>query len=204
MQFGYVGYFRPMIAKYIFSTYSRRGRVVDFCAGWGGRLIGALATPAVVSYVGIDSNTKMAASYTCIQKIARKGGVSKSVRILHQPAESVNFSTVGKYDCVFTSPPYFGIEKYNKMPDYQSHEDWIQRFLFTTLKSICSSIDSDGYVCINIRQEKTEKAMVQFMKTQGWVVTKKLLMRISAMPGRGSHKSTPNYGEPIYIFKKRS
>lgn len=200
--YGYVGYFKPMVAKYIFSTYSKSGSVVDFCAGWGGRLIGALAAPNVVSYIGIDTNTNMAPSYTCIQRIAAKEGVTKNIQIIHRAAESVDYSKLGKYDCVFTSPPYFGIEKYDKMPIYNGKEDWMNRFLFKTLGSICNSIDPNGFICINIRQETTETAMVKYMKSMGWIVKKKLLMKIAAMPGRGSHKSSVDYGEPIYIFKK--
>ena len=36
-----VSNFRPTIAKYIYDNYSNNGNVLDYSAGYGGRLIGA-------------------------------------------------------------------------------------------------------------------------------------------------------------------
>jgi hypothetical protein len=194
-----VTFFRPMIAKYIFSRYSRTGRVVDFCAGWGGRLIGALATSTVVSYTGIDTNTAMMPSYAKI--IRTFGRDTKTVaRVINAPAEKVDFKKLGAFDCVLTSPPYYLVERYANMPSYPSYEDWLRTFLFSVLTNIARVIDPTGTICINIRQQPTERRMVQHMRGLGWRVAKKLLMPVPPLPGKGF--SGRASGEPIYIFKK--
>lgn len=198
---GCISLFRPMAAKYLFHTYSKRGRVLDFCAGWGGRLLGALAAPNVVSYVGIDSNPAMAGVYDAMRRRFNPRGVQ--VTTLSSPAETVDLSRVGRFDCVVTSPPYYGIEVYRDAPAYTSHDDWLRRFLFATLRSLTTHIDQDGTICINIRQPDTERAMVQEMDRLGWRVADTLNYRLPGMPGKGSRKAVKDYGEPVYVFVRR-
>lgn len=196
-----VTYFRPMIAKYIFSTYSKTGRVVDFCAGWGGRLIGALATPSVVSYTGIDTNTGMMPTYAKIIRTFRSNAKAKA-RVINKPAEKIDFKSLGKFDCVLTSPPYYHVERYANMPEYASYEAWLETFLFPVLTNIARAIDPAGYICINIRQQPTEKLMVGHMRRLGWRVAKKLTMPVPPLPGKGFAGRAS--GEPIYIFTRNT
>ncbi len=198
LRYGCISLFRPMVAKYLFSTYSARGRVLDFCAGWGGRLLGALGSPNVVSYVGIDSNPEMMPVYAGLVDAFGSGGAA--VRTLCSPAEEVDFSSLGRFDCVVTSPPYFGVEVYRHQPRYRDYEDWIATFFFPVLRSLARHIDPDGVICINIRQPETERRMVGEMERLGWRLRDTLLMRLPAMPGKGSHKADGQYGEPIYVF----
>lgn len=201
LQHGCISLFRPMAAKYLFHTYSKRGRVLDFCAGWGGRLLGALAAPNVVSYVGIDSNPGMAPVYA---KMARLFNPRKvEVTTFSAPAETVDFRRVGSFDCVVTSPPYYGIEVYRDAPAYCSHADWLRRFFFPTLRNLTKHIDKDGTICINIRQPDTEQAMVAEMERLGWRVAETLNYRMPAMPGKGTRKAVKDYGEPVYVFVRR-
>lgn len=200
LQHGSISLFRPMAAKYLFHRYSARGRVLDFCAGWGGRLLGALATPSVTSYVGIDSNTDMGPVYDTMSTRFNPRGVR--VTTLLQPAEHVDFAAVGRFDCVLTSPPYYGVEVYRNTPLYASHADWLHRFLFKVLAGLTANIDQDGVICINVRQPETERAMVGEMARLGWRVSETLNYRLASMPGKGSHKSTADYGEPVYVFRK--
>lgn len=198
LQHGSVALFRPMVAKYLFTQYSPRGRVLDFCAGWGGRLLGALATESVQSYVGIDSNSDMTPVYAAMAHLSP----GKHVQTICAPAETVDFSKVGRFDCVVTSPPYYGIEVYRHMPEYKDYQAWIDTFFFSVLRNLTRHIDQDGTIVINIRQPPTEKLMVAEMERLGWRVAETLNYRLSAMPGKGCRKVVKDYGEPIYVFKK--
>lgn len=201
LRHGCISLFRPMVAKYLFSTYSPRGRVLDFCAGWGGRLLGALASGNVVSYVGIDSNPEMAAAYRRIVDTFGSPGAA-SVRMVCSPAEAVDYASLGRFDCVVTSPPYFGVEVYRHQPRYRDYEDWMASFFLPVLRALTRHIDADGAICINIRQPETERRMVREMARLGWRLRDTLLMRLPAMPGKGSRKADREYGEPIYVFER--
>lgn len=192
-----ISLFRPMVAKFIYDKYSLGGRILDFSSGWGGRLLGALACDKVVSYVGIDTNKTLKRSYDCITKLAASCGVKKRVKILFQPAEKVDFAKLKPFDCVLTSPPYYGIENYNHMPQYKSFDDWFDSFLCKTLLGVVRNISPGGVICINIRQQPTEERMVKFMVSQKWNLVTTL-----QMPIRSRNNSSKKSEEPIYVFRK--
>ena len=50
-----VSNYRPMVAKAVMAKYSQEGPVVNFSAGYGGRLLGALALNK--PYIGIEPNS---------------------------------------------------------------------------------------------------------------------------------------------------
>jgi hypothetical protein len=50
-----INIFRPICAMEVYDKYKSE-RVLDFCAGWGGRLVGACALN-LKKYIGIEINT---------------------------------------------------------------------------------------------------------------------------------------------------
>jgi len=52
------------------------------------------------------------------------------VTLIFKPSEQVDFSKYD-YDLVFTSPPYFMIERYEKMPPYKSKQEFLENFFFS-------------------------------------------------------------------------
>jgi len=59
--------FDPAIALHIFRKFESK-RILDFCAGWGDRLIAAIAHNA--SYTGIDINGDLFKGYKdCIDQL---------------------------------------------------------------------------------------------------------------------------------------
>lgn len=203
MNWGTVSYFRPMIAKYIYTIYKSK-RVVDFCAGWGGRMIGALATPGIVSYTGIDTNVELRQAYADMANLMRQNGSSSvCVKMLISPAERVDFAKLRPFDTVLTSPPYWGIEKYEHMPAYKTRDDWLHRFMGPVLKRVTDNIDVTGKVIINIRQEFTEQWIINRMEKLGWPLKETLHMNASTLPGRGSKSGKRQNSEPIYVFRRK-
>ena len=59
------------------------------------------------------------------------------------------------YDTVFTSPPYFSVERYSyedtqSWVRYKEIDDWNENFLQKTIKNLWVSIKSGGYLLVNI------------------------------------------------------
>ena len=59
------------------------------------------------------------------------------------------------YDTVFTSPPYFNVERYSyddtqSWVRYKTIDEWNKNFLQHTLKKIWPSIKRGGYLLVNI------------------------------------------------------
>ena len=53
---GAVVFFKPTIAINVYHKY-KATKVLDVCAGWGGRMLGAMAMG--IGYTGIDTNTNL-------------------------------------------------------------------------------------------------------------------------------------------------
>jgi hypothetical protein len=101
-----VSNFRPTVARALIDALSAEGsKILDFSAGYGGRLLAALTLPR--SYVGIDPAAAQARGLK--RMAAALGGKAE---IIHACAEDV----MGKlpqdsFDLVFSSPPYFRLER---------------------------------------------------------------------------------------------
>jgi len=143
---GYVAtQFKPLVAKCVYDNYQAK-KVIDISCGWGDRLAGFYCSKAD-EYLGCDPN---GASYELYKeqckayeeilatplfpvevKFEDHGDWfeitgNKRVRIYNRPAEDIDWSTVAdeKHDLMFTSPPYFGIEKYAEGQDDEDNQSW--------------------------------------------------------------------------------
>ncbi len=190
--------FRPTVAKYIYDTYlPNAGTIYDFSAGYGGRLLGALSSSKVKHYVGTDPCTT---SYTKLVTI-KEEWADKQVTLYNKPAEDIQFSI--PVHLVFTSPPYFNTEEYSYEPTqsfirYPNPKDWIQYFLFASLDTAISSLVTDGYLIINIKDIPAIPELV-------FTVFKYLSPRVRYIETLFMCMRSANNihnTEPIFIFKK--
>lgn len=150
---------RPAFAMNMYKAH-KATRVLDITAGWGGRMVGALA--AGIDYIGIDSNKKLQPSYNKIYNTVKNYTNSK-VKLLFQKAETVDFSKLGYYDFVFTSPPYEYLELYEGMEKYDGNvgqassgntlkgrPEFYEKFLIPTIKEAYKYLPKGKFLCLNM------------------------------------------------------
>ncbi|MFW6219596.1 MAG: hypothetical protein ACOC33_02005 [bacterium] len=143
--------FKPAIAKCLYELFDVED-VLDFSMGWGDRLVGALATPNLKSYTGIDPNTETHKGY---KKIIETFNIhNKKLDINISCAEDFDHED-RQYDFVFTSPPYYDCERYSydntqSWKRYKKLEDWNKNFLNKSIGNFWSNIKDNGIVAINI------------------------------------------------------
>ena len=151
--------FKPSIAKG-FYDYFQSDKVLDFSAGWGDRLAGFYCGDTTKHYVGIDPNTNNHPNYKKQVEFYEKHRTmfeqEKKVDLICSPAEDVDFTKYENYfDTIFTSPPYFNIEKYSD-EDTQSYkrytniDRWNEDFLHSTLGKLIFTLKKDGIIAVNI------------------------------------------------------
>ena len=177
--------FKPSIAKG-FYDYFRSGNVLDFSAGWGDRLAGFYCGETTKSYVGIDPNTLNHPNYKRQVEFYKENQTffeePKEVEFICEPAEDVDYSKYENYfDTIFTSPPYFNVEKYSD-EDTQSYirykdiDSWNKNFLHKTIEKIIPTLKKEGILAINIADVYDAKnktyfdicnPMNDFIKSQG-------------------------------------
>jgi tRNA1(Val) A37 N6-methylase TrmN6 len=147
LYYGSINQFRPSEAKRLYCRFEPKVGILDFSAGWGGRCLAAIAYG--IPYIGIDANKNMKGSYNQMIKAVDKDA---KVTMLFQPSETVDFSKY-KYDLVFTSPPYFMIEEYEKMPQYGSKEGFLEKFFRPVVTNVWKHLQSPGFLALNMPKE---------------------------------------------------
>ncbi len=196
-----VSNFRPTAAKYIYNTYGNDGTVWDMSCGWGGRLLGFLASDCK-KYIGTEPSTK---TFEGLQKMVDELNFDNKEIELHQLGSEVFKPKKGEVDLCFTSPPYFDTEKYSDEPTqsylkYPSETEWIDGFLTETIKNCHYGLKSGGYMLLNIadtpKYKNIEEETVNISKKIGFDYINTNYLILSSVSGKGVKL------EPIFVFKK--
>lgn len=201
--------YRPSIAKCIYNKYGKtNARVLDFSSGWGDRLLGFHMSKCG-SYVGIDPNANLIDNY---EQQNAFYNTNKQVEMICSPAEDVELK--GKFDMVFTSPPYFQIERYTRdmtqsYKKYKKLDGWLEGFLFPTLSNSWDHLRKQGKMIINISDvycyhqiQHMCDPMNDFISgLKGANYLGAIGMRMSKRPNTKADK-TGIFCEPIWIFQK--
>jgi len=177
--------FKPSIAKAFYDYYGSEN-VLDFSAGWGDRLAGFYVSEKGKHYVGIDPNLNNHDGYRKQVEFYKKHQSffehDREVDLIPSPAEDVDFTKYhNHFDTVFTSPPYFDVERYThddtqSWVRYKNIDSWNKNFLHKTLEKIIPTIKSGGILAVNIADVYNPKTkdyfdicnpMNDFIKSQG-------------------------------------
>lgn len=204
---GRVSNFRPTVSKALIEKFScDNARVLDFCSGFGGRLLGAASLKR--HYTGIDPSPKQIAGikkmYKSIQPFARG-----SAEFYKGCAEDLMPTMDARsFDLIFTSPPYFWQEKYclkrnQSYLRYQSYPEWRDKFLEPVIRESHRLLKRGGFLVINISDVKNydltgdlEEFAAPYFK-----LADKYSLDLNARPVQ--RKNGLAYKcEPVYIFKK--
>jgi SAM-dependent methyltransferase len=105
--------FRPVAAKAIIRQLSgARARVLDFGAGFGGRLLGALALNR--RYIAIDPARRQVRGLN--RMVRALSGIAPGIADVRQACAEDLLPRMpsASIDLVFSSPPYFDLEGYRK------------------------------------------------------------------------------------------
>ena len=142
---GSINTFKPSIAKHIYKRFGA-SRVLDPCAGWGGRMLGAMALN-LESYTGFDTNLVVVEKSKELKEFFKPG--ADNINVIHDDCLKADFSQID-YDFVLTSPPYFNLEIYSGMTPFSSNDQYYREFLNPLIKNCRDNIREGGHVCINI------------------------------------------------------
>jgi hypothetical protein len=203
-----VNQFKPYVAKWLYSKYNVKS-VMDFSAGWGGRMLGAMSLD--IDYVGVDTNKSIRPQYIEIMKTFQPYTKS-TTSIYFQKGEDFNFSKFN-YDCVLTSPPYIAdgisrggktkqIEDYIGMPDYDT-EGFYNGFLRPTIFRAYMGMDTGGVFLLNTN-EKNYLGLIKRGIIPECIEQIKYPTRARAGEKKriDTGKSETRYGEYIYVYFK--
>ena len=195
--------FKPNVAK-VFYEMMESENVLDFSAGWGDRFAGFMGASNTKHYVGLDPRKENHPLYQMQGEFYNKHlgffEEDKKWEFHCTPAEDFDFTPYkNHFDMVFTSPPYFSVERYSyddtqSWIRYKTIEEWNKNFLHATLERIWPSIKKGGYMAINIadvygssggdrRYLEITNPMNDFIKSLGGTYEGCLGMEMAKRPG---------------------
>ena len=177
---------RPLNCMEIYTRFNAK-RVLNFCAGWGGSTVAAAALNLDAHY-GLEINNDLKEPYdNMITYLRSKSNTDFSVWF----GDAVNFdySTID-YDTVFSSPPYYFIEKYANNIIYKSKADMDEKFYKPLFSKSFLHLKKGGYFIINICKEVYEN------------VLKKLFGDANIVFPLKKSKRQNNYTEMVYVWLK--
>jgi hypothetical protein len=181
-----INIFRPLVAMDIYQRFKPH-TVLDMCAGWGGRLVGAAALN-VPRYIGIEINQDLKPGYDAMTDFLKERSAT-DIQILFQSAASTEYDKL-EYDMVLTSPPYYFLEKYANNEFYTDKQDMNERFYKRMILGSFAHLKSGGHYCINVNHELYTKVFVPLLGVAHQVIPLK------------KSKRQNDYGENIYVWTK--
>lgn len=204
--------FRPSAAKAVYQHFEGK-HVLDFSSGWGDRLCGFLATNDTVSYTGIDPNTNLVTGY---QEQIALYNTNKTVNMLVGRAEDETILGDQTFDLIFTSPPYFNIERYThddqqSFKRYKKLDKWLSEFMFKTIDNVWPRLEVGGHLIINISDVYSNHTINQICDPMNEYIVKKAGSsyvgcwgyEMRKRPNSGAlQNKTGSFAEPMWIWKK--
>tara|TARA_Y100000816_G_scaffold263294_1_gene221567 strand:- start:35911 stop:36822 length:912 start_codon:yes stop_codon:yes gene_type:complete len=185
---GAINIFRPLAALEIYSIYNP-SCVLDICAGWGGRCLGA-AVWNVPKYIGIDTNINLKDGYDKL-KLFLNERTSTDINMFYTDAVNFDFHSLQPYDMVFTSPPYYLLEKYSHFEYYDKKKNEMDvNFYQPLFLRSYEWLTEGGHMILNVNKEIYERNCVP------------LFGEAHVIHPLKKSKRQNNYTESIYVWKK--
>lgn len=166
--------FRPTNMVAMCKLFSPK-RVLDFSSGWGDRLVAATALNLEL-YVGVDPNRELRTGYEEIidffhndvdSVVSNDEYTSYTfenghvVKMITSPFEELDLKEK-EFDMVFTSPPYFDLEKYSSKEDqsvekFKTLDSWYDGFLMPSIKKAWEALALGGVMVLVINDRPFSK-----------------------------------------------
>lgn len=144
--------FRISVALTILKLFNVK-KWLDISAGWGDRLLAAIGH-GVETYVGVDPNTDLHEHYEHMIKMLVEPDKQKNFILINDGFEFANIPK-NNYDFVFSSPPFFDLEKYsNSEKDsiiaHPTIDKWYNDFLIVSLQKAYDNLITGGHMVLYI------------------------------------------------------
>jgi hypothetical protein len=140
---------RPLNCMEIYTKYKAK-RVLNFCAGWGGSAVAAAALN-LDAYYGVEINSDLKQPYDNMITFLQTKCATKFENIICD-AVDVDYSNMN-YDTVFSSPPYYFLEKYANNVKYVSKKDMDEKFYRPLFAKTYNGLQPGGHYIINVCKE---------------------------------------------------
>lgn len=157
-----VANFDPCEARNIYYRYFQEYKdknlfILDTSCGFGSRMSASLLYGN--NYIGFDPNVSLVEKlYEYYDFLCKSGFVKRDqiFKVYSHGSEVFEKDLVDKFDVMFTSPPYFNLEKYSddnseSTSNYNNYDLWVKKFVNPTVYNIYQYLKVGGIAMINIK-----------------------------------------------------
>jgi len=206
---GRVSNFRPVVARNIINRFSQDEDIVlDFSAGYGGRLLGCLTLDRL--YIGIDPARKQVSGLKRMYKDLHKYSSSKAEIMMGCAEDILPSMDRDSVDIIFSSPPFFNLEIYSDEPTqssnrYKEYEAWRSCFLEVVIAQARRVLRRKGFFAINVptRCRYPIESDTLGFASDLFSYHCTINMKMNARPLQRAQNGCAYRTEPIYVFQKR-
>jgi len=177
---------RPLVYMEVYAKYKRH-TILDFCAGWGGAAV-ACAALDIPRYIGVEINTELQRPYKELLTFLKKTS-SSDIQLIFDNALNIDYTKL-HYDFVFTSPPYYFIQKYANRIEYDNKTHMNNDFYIPIFTKVYNGLQPGGHFIINICKEVYDAVLVPLFGEAH-----------DRYPYKKSQRQN-NYSEIVYVWKK--
>lgn len=192
------------VARRLYAQYAEAGRVLDPCAGWGGRQIGALLEN-VSEYVGIDPSPVAIRAARDIYATFGEYQQTKC-RFIQKPYEKTTDEETGtEFDFALTSPPYFDVEDYQggeqSHKEYGNFELWVQKFYEPLIVITMHRLKQSGFFALQVGSQTypLKKTAEDICKRNGFKIE---TIEIKTLNADTLHGTSEEAGEVTLLITK--
>jgi len=178
---------RPLVYMEIYSKYNPTC-ILDFCAGWGGAVVAASALN-IKKYIGIEINHHLKEPYQKLTSFLNEK-TNTEIEMIFTDALQIDYSKY-EYDCVFTSPPYYFIQKYENNAEYSSKKEMDETFYIPIFTKTYNGLKIGGHYIINVCKEVYENVLINLLGVENEIYPYK------------KSKRQNNYQEIVYVWIKK-
>ena len=191
---------RPLVYMEIYVKYNPTS-VLDFCAGWGGVAVAASALN-IPKYIGIEINQSLNQPYNQLIEFLKERS-NTSIQMIFENALTIDYSELD-YDLVFTSPPYYFIQKYENNTEYTSKKEMDELFYKPLFSNTYANLKANGIYALNINNVVYETYVFNYLDLRMIVIhiknqsAKIIMMRLFISGKNDMCMYYPNIDHLIY------
>lgn len=183
------GHFYPALALWLLRKYGHESHdpliVLDPCAGFGGRLLGAMAHHKDTHYTGVDP---WEANIDSARSLCEFYGFETRTSFHQAPAEKA-LLTLPKhsYDISLTSTPFFDLESYGAIEgdstqSYPTYTSWLEGFVGGIAAGLDHALKPQGNALFHLGPDKKlQEDFVLIFKAKGFMLKESLTLEVSSV-----------------------
>jgi hypothetical protein len=203
-------FFKPSVACSIYRRWvsgTDAPVVWDASCGFGARLLGFAAAFPKGTYFGNEPASRTHADVAALaDDLVTEGHLARAT-IVRAGSEVETAFEEKTLDLVFTSPPYFDLERYYDEPgqcwrDYPTLALWRENYLLPTLAAAHAGLKDDALLVLNVDEARRAVVVEAAQEAGFWLVTEQTLLLGSDHFARKRDAPKDARGEPVLVFAK--